>query len=245
MKTMVLSLLFIMLCWNSDKPAVMDTEASARVDTPVVNVPHRQLQLPCDACHTTESWTLLKTTIAFDHEKTGFPLRFAHASRACSECHSGGRFNRSVRECQSCHRDAHQGQLGFDCERCHTEAAWSPSIFMHDAQTFFMTGAHRGLDCASCHKNLTTFRMPNVNACGDCHVPVGAMTDHNRYKAIDDCFGCHSLNAWDDYPHLDEWFSLTGHHRRSCERCHKQIPNYTTYTCRDCHSFDQKGDRRD
>jgi len=245
MKTIVIALVYVCMFGSGGVRLERIEVLASPVDTPLVKIPHNSLSLPCEGCHTTESWKILKATIEFDHTTTGFPLRSSHASATCSRCHSGGRFNQTVRLCQSCHADPHQRQLDSDCERCHTESAWSPSIFTHDEQTFFMTGAHRGLDCASCHKNLTTFRMPNVNSCGDCHVPVGAMTDHNRYKAIDDCFACHTLNAWDNYPHLDEWFSLVGHHRRSCERCHKQIPNYTTYTCRDCHDFDQKGDRRD
>jgi len=211
------------------------------IDTPFVKIPHKTFDVPCEACHTTESWKILKTKIDFDHGKTGFALRGAHQLTSCTQCHAGGKFNESVRECYICHNDPHQKQLGVDCERCHNENAWAPSIFVHDDQTFFMFGAHKGVDCGACHKNLITFKMPNVNECGDCHVAIGAMTDHNQYKAIGDCLACHNLNGWGNYPHLDEWFSLTGHHRQNCERCHKQTPNYTTYTCRDCHDFDHKG----
>lgn len=221
------------------------TYARPAADTPYVKIPHKPFDIPCDACHTTTTWKILKSKIEYDHTKTGFPLVGAHLQTACSQCHGGGMFRSAIRECFVCHADPHQAQLGLECERCHTEYAWAPSIFKHEDQNLFMFGAHKGLDCAGCHKNLITFAMPNVQECGDCHIPLGATTDHNAYKSIGDCMACHNMNGWSNYPHADEWFSLTGHHRRSCETCHKQIPNYTTYTCRDCHRFDHKGEGDD
>ncbi|MBL7959583.1 hypothetical protein JNL27_05020 [bacterium] len=209
-------------------------------DTPFVKIPHRQFEFPCEVCHTTDSWKVIKSQIAFDHTRTGFPLLGAHERANCQGCHGGGLFNTSVRECAVCHKEPHQGELGPDCERCHNETAWTPSTFNHNDHIFIMIGAHRGLDCADCHRNLMTFKMPNVNQCSDCHKVIGAPPQHAQWEALGDCLACHTMNSWDDYPHLDEWFSLTGHHRRSCETCHKNAPNYTTHSCRDCHRFDTK-----
>lgn len=249
MKPVILiTLVSVLIGWNEAQFSFhpdSSSLASLLPDTPRVNIPHKTFDVPCEACHTTESWKILKPDIDYDHARTGFPLIGAHLQIACSACHAGGKFSATVRECYMCHADPHQAELGVDCERCHNETAWAPSIFTHDDQTFFMTGAHKGLDCASCHKNLITFKMPAIRECGDCHVPLGATTDHTRYKIFGDCLACHNLNAWDNYPHLDEWFSLTGHHRRSCETCHRQAPNYSTYTCRECHDFDHKGEGHD
>jgi hypothetical protein len=213
----------------------------ALADTPFVKIPHKAFEIPCEACHTTDSWKPLKKNIEFDHGRTGFILRGTHNVTSCSGCHAGGKFNATVRECSACHTDAHQGQLGTDCQRCHNEDAWAPSIFSHNDQTFLMIGAHRGLDCADCHKNLSTFKMPNINDCADCHRAAGVSPQHSQYEMLGDCRACHSNNAWNDYPHFDGWFTLTSHHRVTCERCHKNAPNYQTYTCRDCHGFDQQG----
>ncbi len=214
-------------------------------DSPFVKIPHKAFNIPCEACHTTATWKILKPRIEFDHAKTGFALIGTHVQTACNECHAGGKFSTAIRECSMCHKDPHQNQLGLDCERCHSELAWAPSRFSHDDQNLFMFGAHKGLECASCHKNTLTFKMPNIQECGDCHIALGATTDHNKYKTIGDCLSCHNLNGWNNNPHLDEWFSLSGHHKQNCERCHKQIPNYTTYTCRDCHRFVHKGEGGD
>ncbi len=217
----------------------------ALADTPYVKIPHKNFEIPCESCHTTESWKILKKDIEFDHSRTGFALKGVHKTTSCTQCHSEGRFNTTARPCYTCHADVHQGQLGQDCERCHTEEAWVPSTFTHTDQTFVMVGAHKALDCADCHKDLITFKMPNIQDCGDCHRPIGATSKHREYEQMGDCRLCHSLTAWDDYPHYDGWFSLRGHHRRSCETCHKDAPNYTTYTCRDCHDFDHRGDGDD
>lgn len=225
----------------SEVPASHAVISTAMADTPFVKVQHKQFEFPCEACHTTDSWKVIKPRIDFDHTRTGFALRGAHERANCQSCHAGGKFNASVRECAVCHKEPHQGELGPDCERCHNEEAWAPSTFNHNDQVFIMIGGHRGLDCADCHRNLMTFKMPNVNQCSDCHKVIGAPPQHAQWEALGDCLSCHSMNAWNDYPHLDEWFALIGHHRRSCETCHKNIPNYTTYTCRDCHDFDHKG----
>lgn len=214
---------------------------TAIADTPFVKIPHRKFEFPCEVCHTTDSWKVIKSVIDFDHTRTGFALRGAHERTNCQGCHAGGKFNASVRECAVCHKEPHQGELGPDCERCHNEDAWAPSIFNHNDQTFIMIGGHRGLDCADCHRNLMTFKIPNVNQCSDCHRAIGAPPQHAQWETLGDCLACHNMNAWNDYPHLDEWFSLIGHHRQNCETCHKNAPDYTTYTCRNCHDFDQKG----
>ncbi|MCB1037161.1 MAG: cytochrome C, partial [Acidobacteria bacterium] len=37
------------------------------------------------------------------------------------------------------------------CESCHSENAWQPANFNHNQTAFPLTGAHRTLDCQSCH----------------------------------------------------------------------------------------------
>src|SRR5262245_47192494 len=46
--------------------------------------------LDCSACHTPSGWKLSSVAgeSGFDHDRTGFPLRGAHARKACTGCHS-------------------------------------------------------------------------------------------------------------------------------------------------------------
>lgn len=246
----ILILMFMVLAFTLLKEATASYNAQASSgnvttalsDTPFVKIPHKQFEFPCEVCHTTDSWKVIKSQLNFDHVRTGFPLRGAHERANCQGCHSGGKFNTSIRECAVCHKEPHQGELGSDCERCHNEEAWAPSTFNHNDQIFLMIGAHRGLDCADCHRNLITYKIPNVNQCADCHKVIGAPPRHTQWEAEGgDCIACHNMNAWDDYPHLDAWFSLTGHHRQSCETCHKDGHAFLIpAVCTDCH--DDEGD---
>lgn len=244
-RTMKKIVLWSLMVWSSAGSFLIgqnvDFARATAVDTPFVKIPHKTFAIPCEACHTTESWKLLKSTVDFDHTKTGFVLRGAHAATSCAGCHRGGLFNATVRECLACHPEPHRGQLGADCQRCHSEEAWVPSRFVHDEQSFVFLGPHRALDCADCHHDLLTFKMPDINRCADCHRATGVQPAHAQWELLGDCSACHSQSAWDAYPHYDGWFSLTGHHRRSCETCHRQAPDYSTYTCRECHRFDHKG----
>src|SRR6185312_1746832 len=43
-----------------------------------------KLGMQCDQCHTTEGW---KTSIAFDHDLTNFPLVGLHVAVPCEQCH--------------------------------------------------------------------------------------------------------------------------------------------------------------
>jgi hypothetical protein len=137
----------------------------------------------CAACHTTERWT----TGAFDHSATTFPLAGRHAAVACASCHKelttkGAtlQYKKLATACQSCHQDKHQGQFAKDgataCESCHSADGWKRLRFDHETQSAFkLTGAHRNVACASCHRTETagdaTFvrYKPVPTACAACH----------------------------------------------------------------------------
>jgi hypothetical protein len=78
----------------------------------------------CRQCHNSNDWLIW----AFDHDKTDFKLRNAHAELHCHTCHY-----RPVEEeidistrCVNCHRrdDIHDGQFGSNCDRCHNDEAF-------------------------------------------------------------------------------------------------------------------------
>jgi hypothetical protein len=142
----------------------------------------------CEACHTVDSWTNLPS---FDHSKTRFPLRGAHAKVTCEECHKPARaegklteasFKSTPTDCASCHEDAHGGQFVQGgkierCENCHTAEHWKPSNFNHETQTdFSLKGAHEKVACDGCHTasrlidgKRVRFYKPTPRECSACH----------------------------------------------------------------------------
>lgn len=138
----------------------------------------------CDTCHQTSAWNV----VAFDHDRTRFPLTGAHEGRACRACHPGEGAAIALAGrplgCAGCHTDPHGGRFardgGTDCLRCHEATAWSRVRFDHDRETRFpLTGAHRSVPCAGCHRRHTAegvvVRYSGVGtACADCHAAQGA-----------------------------------------------------------------------
>jgi hypothetical protein len=142
----------------------------------------------CEACHSVESWTDLP---AFDHSKTHFPLRGAHAKAQCEQCHKPAgpdgkltetSFTLTSTDCVSCHQDVHAGQFANggkaqSCDNCHNTEHWKPSIFNHDTQSdFSLKGAHEKVACASCHTKTRIIDGKRVviyketpRECSDCH----------------------------------------------------------------------------
>ena len=90
---------------------------------------------------------------------------------ACIDCHKpvpGGRastFHFDNLNCTTCHADPHKGQFAArmqvldsagkpaGCEACHSTRSWSDlTHFDHGSTGFVLTGSHRAVDCASCHR---------------------------------------------------------------------------------------------
>ena len=138
----------------------------------------------CTGCHSTESWS----QIAFSHAQTGFALEGAHLTASCIACHEPDPtvadlrvlpFSGLGQDCAGCHQDVHQAQFirdgVTDCAQCHSPAGWRPSTFDHDSARFVLEGAHVGVDCASCHRQVTrqgvtyTLYQTGLLRCTDCH----------------------------------------------------------------------------
>src|SRR5215831_16987090 len=82
--------------------------------------PHGNLNLPCQNCHTADSWKPIRAVPEFDHNQTKYPLRGMHTAVACTSCHVKMVFSNVGERCQDCHADIHKRQLGANCEQCHT-----------------------------------------------------------------------------------------------------------------------------
>jgi hypothetical protein len=129
--------------------------------------------IDCATCHTPDGWQVrgeLRTAAGFDHDLTGFPLRAGHLRAACVQCHDGK--EELSRECASCHVDEHRGKLGKSCDSCHTPVSFrrTDAFALHSRSRLPLTGMHVLVDCADCHRRISTQGYANTPAqCFACH----------------------------------------------------------------------------
>lgn len=176
----------------------------------------------CADCHVERDW---KTTTGFDHQKTKFPLRNAHAAATvkCRDCHETLRdFHGTALECNACHRrdDRHEASLGTKCEACHDDRHWTIARYDHSRTRFPLAGGHLVVRCASCHASLRFRDVPSD--CLGCH----RKDDHHQASLGTRCDSCHSVRAWPlwtfDHDRATK-YALEGRHRSTrCEACHTQ-----------------------
>lgn len=209
--------------------------------------PHKgQMTAKCADCHIPDTWSVIKDRVTHPGE---FPLTGKHQTVTCSECHLDGQFKGTPRDCQVCHwqrrqDDPYQTKLGSDCARCHSPVGWTPSNWNHTTETgFTLTGAHRGIACDQCHKNLQ-FKGTSAQ-CVKCHEG-----DYNGVKDPDhraggfprDCALCHDTGSWKgkDYNHDATGFPLTGGHAGlGCTQCHTGgVYTGLSTECVSCHDDD-------
>ncbi len=203
----------------------------------------------CESCHVERDWKT--TTTRFDHDKTKFKLRNAHAAKTlqCKACHSDLKHYRDTPlECVACHKkdDKHEGQLGAKCESCHSDRDWKVSDFDHRKTRFPLVGKHVPAKCADCH---TTPRYRDAaRDCYSCH----KNDDKHKLKFGVACESCHNARAWGlwDYDHTRRAkVALDGAHiKLGCETCHKQpapagkAAAEVGTTCVACHRRDDTHD---
>jgi len=193
-------------------------------------------------------------TTGFAHREAGFVLRGKHQEASCRSCHQPDLIEdaavRSFKaehdaldetflglgtECLSCHRpdDPHGGQFADrTCTECHQEEGWQPTVgFDHDRTDYPLTGRHRQVACASCHRDVTRngitfaqYRDLPARTCRTCHQDPhdGAMGRR--------CEQCHVTGGWtrinrnrfeSDFDHSRTRFALQGAHADlECVSCH-------------------------
>lgn len=210
----------------------------------------RTLEARCDFCHRAPHDAGLRKACTDCHDpQRGWPgVSFRHPRRdlwtfhdrnACRTCHSQLRFTGLNRNCVSCHTDFHQGALGSDCFRCHNQPAWRVNRFRHEESGFPLMGAHLGLECGDCHRDLRSMRIiPRPDGCVSCHDGQyrSASFPHAAYGAGRDCQECHLQDSW-SYAHSPYWFNIQSgpHHGVECASCHKVGRDFRRYSCHDCH----------
>jgi hypothetical protein len=210
----------------------------------------------CADCHNETSWKKLAPG-RFDHARTAFPLRQAHAAPAlqCVSCHRDLKsFRNTAKDCIACHRkdDKHEGTLGTACVTCHDEASWkklAPGRFDHQRTAFPLRGAHQSppLQCVACHRDHKSYKGIG-KACIACHRKDDA--HEGRYGA--NCQACHSEQNWRSarFDHRGTRFTLTGAHQVvQCESCHRNPSSSVPISQRfkgaplDCYACHRKDDK--
>jgi hypothetical protein len=199
----------------------------------------------CEQCHTGSTWKTSNFTIA-KHQKSSFPLTGGHMAVACNDCHKPlagspvALYHFNTLSCSTCHDDVHHGEFAdrmtamspshkpLGCEACHVTKDWHDlAKFDHSTTKFTLTGTHRGVVCADCHKPPNMERtMLHVKfseapvSCNECHENPHADQFRERGK---ECEQCHNTNKWKPslFDHEKTEFSLKGGHQDvACGACH-------------------------
>jgi hypothetical protein len=195
----------------------------------------------CTACHTDHkgraysiiNWNTVGGRDSFNHDTTGFPLKFEHAKVACTRCHSrrlkSGRasYLGLSRDCQSCHRGVHaftRSDFIRKCDICHQPGQplrgmrlrqWLAPHGQYSNMTF--EGVHVDQTCLKCHPKGNMSGRP-ARTCASCHPathPVGG--------SMANCTRCHPANKpWKGatIDHNQFGFPLNGRHKIKCRSCH-------------------------
>jgi hypothetical protein len=217
----------------------------------------------CTACHSTQGWQRIdaaRVERRFDHARTNFPLRGAHAQAECASCHSTRRDTRAIairfqagterftyarpaaRDCGSCHVDPHPARLRSvagrsSCASCHNEQGWLPTSYdlaRHDrVKTFPLSGAHAVVTCRDCHADAAarrSFMLP-ASTCKSCHQ---GDDPHKGAYGLRACSECHGTTDF-----KDTFFDHERARGAACGSCHeRQDPHAGQFqgrSCSDCH----------
>ncbi|MEI7525695.1 MAG: hypothetical protein WCJ95_15245, partial [Mariniphaga sp.] len=199
----------------------------------------------CKTCHTTTAWA----PSSFNHNTaTTFSLTGSHIGLTCISCHTAGYAGIST-DCVSCHLSDFNStnnpghvaaKFPTDCTLCHSTTSWTTSTFNHNTTTSFpLTGAHIGVDCASCH---TAGYVGISIECTSCHLAnynATTIPNHTSAQFSTDCKTCHTTLAWvpSTYNHnVATTFPLTGAHIGvSCVSCHSKGYAGISTDCVSCH----------
>jgi len=138
----------------------------------------------CESCHRESGFQPAVFTVD-NHSASRFPLTGGHVAVACDRCHTTGivqgkqvrlfRWPAAVR-CESCHKNIHGEQferwIARGCGSCHTTSTWADMEYDHSLIGFAVTGKHRKVSCAGCHrmgKNVVWQFTGTPKRCADCH----------------------------------------------------------------------------
>lgn len=196
----------------------------------------------------------------------------------CTQCHNLGD-KISEEKCLNCHshlKQRIQSGKGYhvsseikskSCIQCHSEhhgikfemVRFDKKTFNHDLTGYKLQGAHRAVDCRSCHapenisnseirKNPTTYLGLDTR-CVNCH------EDFHQKTLSADCSKCHDFEHWSPaslFKHSRTKFPLNGAHQKvDCKICHpaelrsgqsfQKFAGLDFKTCASCHQDPHRG----
>ena len=215
---------------------------------PVRN-PHGALDMACNSCHTSTSWSPLRAMPEFSHDKTRFPLRGMHQNVSCTLCHTNLVFTNVGTKCADCHADIHRRQFGPRCEECHSVKGWRSSVQNLKAHQnrFPLLGAHAAVDCEACHRGAGAAVFTGLRTdCASCHLrdfENAKPLDHRAAKFPATCEQCHTFNSWVavnfDHSRFTGFALMGAHTRLECAACHPgNRYQGTSAECYGCHVKD-------
>jgi len=224
--------------------------------TGTTNPNHVAVAFPttCDTCHTTTDWT----TVTFNHALyANYALTGAHATLACTQCHTNNNYTSTSTACYSCHQADFTGTTnpahvaaGFptDCSICHSTTNWTTSTFNHATTAFPLTGFHATMQCVQCHTSASTYNGSLPTACYGCHAADWNGTTNPNHASAGfptTCDTCHTTTDWTGatFNHNNTPFPLTGAHTTvACNLCHiNNVFAGTPTACYSCHQADFTG----
>jgi hypothetical protein len=166
--------------------------------------------MDCSACHSPDGWSVSASAGAsgFDHDRTGFPLRGAHAQRTCTACHTSDA--ELATTCEGCHRDPHAGRMDGACAECHQATSWTDTdaLDLHRRTRMPLTGRHATVECTACHTRQSERTWTDVPTdCYACHRTDYERDDIHPLHTGDpddamvppfprDCASCHRTSSW-------------------------------------------------
>lgn len=185
----------------------------------------------CTDCHSTTAWR----PSAFSHP---WPLLGAHATAACTTCHTGTppRYAGTPTLCFDCHsadyaRSTFPGHNTYPhtCADCHGAFTWLGATFTHP---YPLVGAHTLAPCARCHTGTPPRYAGTSRVCGNCHADDFARSPYIPHPSFAgmDCATCHNPTGWTPATrgyHNNTIFSITvSRHRVACLSCHTASTNW-------------------
>ncbi len=216
----------------------------------------------CKQCHSEESFTSLRRIRRFNHNRTNFPLKGAHAKVNCADCHTMNvtldelfqdHIGISTDNCVACHEDVHDNKFGSNCIECHNENSFlggETDGFNHNLTDFALKGQHQTVDCRECHTSDSMTEPLEHNTCATCH------TDYHEGEFMvngigPDCAKCHDEKGFAGSlytieQHNETKFPLDGAHLATpCFACHMDEEKWTFRNigerCVDCHEDVHEG----
>jgi hypothetical protein len=208
----------------------------------------RMQETDCRTCHTEHKGRNANiaplSARTFEHQKTDFELKGAHAKVECASCHVPPKKHREAPSaCYGCHKkdDHHKGKLGTACANCHGETSWKQTRFDHSKTRFALKNSHANVPCETCHAGKKFKGTPL--ACVACHQQDDQKKGHQG-KFGKQCETCHTDKAWKatKFNHEREasW-PLRGRHQAvRCQSCHTGVLHQQKLptSCVACHRKD-------